>query len=154
METNIKSKIEYSLKQATKKDIELLIKYKLSTILDYAKDLSKNELTKIKNYVSNNVPKEINDYKLVVVDDNVVGSILVSNYEYDILLDEIYLEENYRNLGIGSDLIKKVLNNNKIVYLWVYKDNIKALNLYKKLGFHILEETETRYKMFYNVNKF
>ena len=154
MGTNIKSKIEYSLKQATKKDIELLIKYKLSTILDYAKDLSKNELTKIKNYVSNNVPKEINDYKLVVVNDNVVGSILVSNYEYGILLDEIYLEENYRNLGIGSDLIKKVLNNNKIVYLWVYKDNIKALNLYKKLGFHILEETETRYKMFYNVNKF
>ena len=149
MGTNIKSKIEYSLKQATKKDIELLIKYKLSTILDYAKDLSKNELTKIKNYVSNNVPKEINDYKLVVVNDNVVGSILVSNYEYGILLDEIYLEENYRNLGIGSDLI-----NNKIVYLWVYKDNIKALNLYKKLGFHILEETETRYKMFYNVNKF
>ena len=152
METNIKSKIEYNLRQATKEDIDLLIKYKLSTILEYAKELSKNELAKIKNYVNDNVPKEINDYKIIVVNNKIVGAILVSNYEDGILLDEIYLKENYRNLGIGSNLIKRVLDNNKIVYLWVYKDNIKALNLYKRLGFHILEETETRYKMVYNVN--
>ena len=67
-----------------------------------------------------------------------------------VLLDEIFLDENYRNKGIGSSIISKIFKTNNIVYLWVYKDNIKAINLYKKLGFNLVEETETRYYMKYS----
>ena len=66
------------------------------------------------------------------------------------LLDEIYLEEEYRNKGIGTEIIKDILNNNDVVYLWVYKENEKAISLYKKLGFNVIEETESRYCMKYN----
>ena len=31
--------------------------------------------------------------------------------------------------------------------IWVYKENIKAISLYKKLGFEVVEETQTRYYM-------
>lgn len=62
-------------------------------------------------------------------------------------MDEIYLEEQYRSKGIGTNIIKQVLNENKIVYLWVYKDNVKAIKLYENLGFIVEEETETRYFM-------
>ena len=34
----------------------------------------------------------------------------------------------------------------------VYKDNIKAFNLYKKLGFKIKEETDSRYYMEFQNN--
>ena len=66
------------------------------------------------------------------------------------LLDEIYLEEEYRNKGIGTKIIMDILNNNDVVYLWVYKENEKAISLYKKLGFNVIKETESRYYMKYN----
>ena len=48
-------------------------------------------------------------------------------------------------LFIGSKLINDVKHEN--VYLWVYKNNTSAISLYKKLGFEIIDETETRFKM-------
>ena len=69
------------------------------------------------------------------------------------LINEIYLEEEYRNKGIGSDIIKNIINVHDIVYLWVYKLNSKAISLYKKLGFIIIEETDTRYYMKYEKRK-
>ena len=44
-------------------------------------------------------------------------------------------------------------SNNKNIYLWVYKENIKAVSLYKRLGFKIIDETESRYYMEYNVKR-
>lgn len=44
----------------------------------------------------------------------------------------------------------EILKKNNIVYLWVYKDNINAIRLYKKAGFNIIEETNTRYYMRYS----
>lgn len=35
----------------------------------------------------------------------------------------------------------------KPIYLWVYKQNKKAIKLYKRLGFKIINETDTRYFM-------
>ena len=80
----------------------------------------------------------------------IVGCILLTNNDNGKLLDEIYLEEEYRNKGIGTKIIMDILNNNDVVYLWVYKENEKAISLYKKLGFNVIEETESRYYMKYN----
>ena len=65
------------------------------------------------------------------------------------MLDEIYVEQEYRNKGIGTDIIKNVINENDIIYLWVYKENVKAISLYKKLGFNVIDETDSRYYMKY-----
>ena len=80
----------------------------------------------------------------------IIGCILLTNNDNGKLLDEIYLEEEYRNKGIGTKIIMDILNNNDVVYLWVYKENEKAISLYKKLGFNVIEETESRYYMKYN----
>ena len=76
--------------------------------------------------------------------------MLLTNNGNGKLLDELYLEEEYRNNKIGTDIIKNILNKNDVVYLWVYKLNTKAISLYKRLGFQIMEETETRYYMKYS----
>ena len=68
------------------------------------------------------------------------------------MLDEIFLDDEYRNKGIGSSILSKILESNDIVYLWVYKENINAIRLYKKMGFNVKEETETRYYMKYLKN--
>ena len=71
------------------------------------------------------------------------------------IIDEIYIEKEFRNNGIGTDIIMKVVkkSNNKNIYLWVYKENIKAVSLYERLGFKIIDETESRYYMEYNVKR-
>ena len=142
--------MDYKLIKSSNDDIEKLIDYKKKTIFEYAKDLSENEINKINNYVKNNVPKLLNNYFNIVVDNKVVGCLLLTDKDDGILLDEIYLEEKYRNKGIGTNIIKEVINNNDIIYLWVYKENVQAISLYKKLGFNVIEETESRYYMKYS----
>ena len=142
--------MNYKLIKSSNDDVEKLIDYKKKTIFEYAKDLSENEINKINNYVKNTVPKLLNNYSNIVVDNKVVGCLLLTDKDDGTLLDEIYLEEKYRNKGIGTNIIKEVISNNDIIYLWVYKENIQAISLYKKLGFVVIEETESRYYMKYS----
>ena len=143
---------KYKLENASIKDIERIKKYKLNTIFDYAKDLDKNEIERINNYVNETIPKQIDEYKNIVLNNIIVGSFLITKNENGLLLDEIFIEEQYRNKGIGTSIIKDVVSkSNSNVYLWVYNDNIKAFNLYNKIGFNIKEETDSRYYMEYKV---
>ena len=143
---------KYKLENASIKDIERIKKYKLNTIFEYAKDLDKEEVEKINNYVNKTISNQIFEYKNIVLNNIIVGSFLITKNENGLLLDEIFIEEQYRNKGIGTSIIKDVVSkSNNNVYLWVYKDNIKAVNLYNKLGFNIKEETDSRYYMEYKV---
>ena len=143
---------KYKLENASIKDIERIKKYKLNTIFEYAKDLDKKEVEKINNYVNKTISKQIFEYKNIVLNNIIVGSFLITKNENGLLLDEIFIEEQYRNKGIGTSIIKDVVSkSNNNVYLWVYKDNIKAVNLYNKIGFNIKEKTDSRYYMEYKV---
>lgn len=108
-------------------------------------------MTKIDNYICESIPTLINEYKNIIYNKKIIGSILIRKIDDGLLLDEIFIEKEYRNKGFGSSIIKNyVLDSDDNIYLWVYKDNIKAFNLYKKLGFKIKEETDSRYYMEYS----
>ncbi len=141
--------VQFCLRKGKVEDIELLIKYKLSTIYAFAEDLVEEEKKQINAYVNKNVFKLLNDYQVILIEDRVVGCLLVRNYEDGKLLDEIYIEEKYRNKGIGTLLIQNVISRQSVVYLWVYQKNVKAIALYEKLGFKKINETDTRYFMKY-----
>jgi ribosomal protein S18 acetylase RimI-like enzyme len=145
--------MKYNLTVADNNDINQLIRYKLNIIFEYANDLPKDEVNRIKKYAEKNVPLQLNNYKMINVENKKVGCLLVEDKDDGVLLDEIYIDEEYRNRKIGSDIIKNILLNNNIVYLWIYKLNKKAISLYKKLRFVVLEETDTRYYMKYEFNK-
>lgn len=145
--------MDYVLKRVTVEDIEYLIKCKLNNIFEYVDELSKQEIVRIEEYVNRTIPQQIENYKIIIVDNKVAGCVLVESKDDGFLLDEIYIESNFRNKGIGTEIIKNILFNKEIVYLWVYKANEKAIKLYKKLGFNILEQTETRYYMKYESKK-
>ena len=142
--------LKYNLINATNKDTDYIKKSKLYNIFTYADDLQKDEVMRINNYVDENIPVEITDYKIIMCNKNKVGCLLVAKKDDGVILDEIFLEEEYRNKGIGIDIIKNILKINPIVYLWVYKKNIKAISLYKKMEFKIINETENRYYMKYS----
>ncbi|MFA7121199.1 MAG: hypothetical protein WC277_06940, partial [Bacilli bacterium] len=63
--------MKYKLISAQEENLELLIKYKLKTIFEYAVNLSEEEIKKINRYVKNNIPKQINNYKIISVNKNI-----------------------------------------------------------------------------------
>ena len=140
----------YKLVKASKKDILRLIKYKKDIIYMYSKDLAEDERNKIDEYVITSVNEMFKDYYNIIIDDKIIGSILLKDMPQGKLLDEIYLEKDFRNTGIGTDIIRKMLKKNRNIYLWVYKENEKAISLYNRLGFIIVDETDSRYYMKYD----
>ena len=145
----------YKLVKSSKKDIPRLIQYKKDIIYMYSKDLAEDERNKIDEYIITSVNEMFKYYYNIIIDDKIIGSVSIKDLENTKLLDEIYLEKGFRNKGIGTDIIMKVLkeSDNKNIYLWVYKENSKAVSLYKRLGFKIIDETESRYYMEYNVKR-
>lgn len=140
----------YKLVKASKKDIPRLIKYKKDIIYMYSKDLVEDERNKIDEYVITSANEMFEDYYNIIIDDKIIGSILLKDMPQGKLIDEIYIEKEFRNTGIGTDIIRKILEKNRNIYLWVYKENEKAISLYKRLGFIIVDETESRYYMKYD----
>lgn len=141
--------MEYDLIKATNNDIDFIKKAKLYNILKYAHDLTEEEILNINNYVEKSILVEMSNYKIIVHDNQKIGCLLVTKKENTMTLDEIYLEE-YRNKKIGTNIIANILKSNPLVYLWVYKENTKAISLYKKMKFKVINETETRYYMEYS----
>lgn len=145
--------MNYKLAKALSKDKNIIFKYKLNNTLEYAENISEKELRAIKYELKNDIDKNLNNYWIIVIEGKEKGCVEVTRKNNALSLKELYIEEEHRNKGIGTNIIKEVLRNNKIVYLWVYKDNNKAISLYKKLGFRIIEETKTRYHMKYEENR-
>mgnify|MGYP000902202806 FL=1 len=140
----------YKLVKASKEDIPRLIKYKKDIIYMYSKDLVEDERNKIDEYVITSANEMFEDYYNIIIDDKIIGSILLKDMPQGKLIDEIYIEKEFRNNGIGTDIIRKMLENNRNIYLWVYKENKKAISLYNRLGFIIVDETDSRYYMKYD----
>ena len=140
----------YKLVKASKKDIPRLIKYKKDIIYMYSKDLVEDERNKIDEYVIISANEMFEDYYNIIIDDKIIGSILLKDMPQGKLIDEIYIEKEFRNNGIGTDIIRKMLEKNRNIYLWVYKENKKAISLYNRLGFIIVDETDSRYYMKYD----
>ena len=71
--------MNYTLINATAKDIDYLKKVKTYNIMEYAHDLSKEEITQINKYVEESALEEIKDLKLIIDENNkTIGCILVS----------------------------------------------------------------------------
>ncbi len=140
---------EYHLIKATKKDFDQINQYRLKTIITKQKP-NQEEQNKIENYIKETLKEHIKDYQMIIVDNKKVGT--VGYYEIEkntILIEELFIEKNYRHQQIGTSIIeniKKEIKKQKLI-LWVYKNNPSAISLYKHLGFKQAEETEERIKM-------
>src|SRR5574344_2793033 len=107
---NLKVEIKYQLEKANCNNIDIIKKYKLASILDYANNISVEEKNKIINYVENNLPKQLQDYQVIISNNKIIGCVLVEPKDDGILIDELYIESEYRNMGIGSNILKQILN--------------------------------------------
>lgn len=92
----------------------------------------------------------LDEAKIIVVDCISAGWLQVHENEQEIALHQIHLMPRYRNGAIGTRIISHIIGDaiagRKKVTLSAYKNN-PALNLYKRLGFEIASEDETKYHL-------
>ncbi len=85
--------------------------------------------------------------KIIVFEEKDVGYWEVSEKETETVLISIRLLPKYQRRGIGTKIIKDLLNaSQKPVRLQVLKVN-PAKKLYERLGFEIFDETDTHFLM-------
>ena len=83
--------------------------------------------------------------------DEIVGYSILSNFwsnEFGgnlLVIDELYVRENFRGKGIGTNFIKYIIenkfNNAVALQLEATPDNVRARKLYESLGFKLHKNT-------------
>ena len=114
-------------KKALKKDLPMLVEYKLLTITPYIKE--KNEQLKAIAYVNNFIMDNYKECILIYSFLKPIGAYLIKDKE----LDTLYIKDNYQNKGIGSKVLEKI--KDEIDKIKVKKENKNAIQFYQKNGF-------------------
>lgn len=82
-------------------------------------------------------------FDVIIADDQVVGNLYVDAGDDEILLVDINLLPEFRNRGIGSALLRDLLDeaedSNKPVNLHVAQGN-PVVCLYQRIGFELVED--------------
>lgn len=131
--------LDYKLVNGKEKDSDILTSIKLVTMIDDEMDkvLSYTEKAKIRKSIDMNIERTCESYKIIYVDNKIAGAYLVLPYLDGYIIDEIFLFDEFRNQGIGSDIINNLAKKYDSLYIWVYKNNERAINLFKRLGFRL-----------------
>lgn len=61
--------------------------------------MSQEEITRINNYVKKHIPIQLENYKIIYVNNKKIEYLLVENKDDGVLLNEIYLEKNIEIKG-------------------------------------------------------
>lgn len=139
---------ELVIRKAEEKDAEIFLQY-FNTVgaetdfLGFGAEGPKLTIEEEKEVFRNSTPK--NFFLIAEIEEKIVGSCSINTNEKRIrsaYFGElgIVVLKNYWNLGIGYNLIKTAIKYGKQaglkkINLDTRKDNQKAINLYKKLGF-------------------
>lgn len=103
-----------------------------------------------------NTDFKLSDYKIIVLENKDIGFIQLDESGNTFNITEIHIVPEYRGQAIGSHIINDILrddkNHDKTITIGCFLLNQRAKNLYEKLGFKIINETETHYEMEYDRN--
>lgn len=137
--------LDYKIVDAKDKDIDILISIKSVTMIDNEMDkvLSPVEKNKIKKNIQKNIELNYEKYKIIYFKNEIIGAYVVLPYENGYMIDELYIFENYRNKKVGNSIVESLKQQYTLLYVWVYKNNFRAINFFKKLGFIIQSEGRT-----------
>jgi len=136
---------KYVMRKAKESDLDLVYQSELETVGENKDD------PKVQRYIKQDVKDSIGHTKIIVVDGKDVGVYQAYETNYYGLregkrdwwyLAHIYIKPEYRNLGIGSDIIKKDIKTHDKILLQVMKSNKRAQKLYKSLGFIVDMEND------------
>ncbi|MDU1412306.1 MAG: GNAT family N-acetyltransferase [Clostridium sp.] len=133
---------------ATTCDIEIIFQLN-KTLIEKYEDISKIDYKKVLEWVRKKIESNINEYTCIFENDNKVGYFYFHKVEEKMEVDDLYIFKEYRNRGIGTEILKKCISETNLpIFLYVFTKNTKAVSLYEKLGFKVVENIkDSRYVM-------
>lgn len=143
------------LRKVNQEDFEFLFYLKKKSLQKYIQQTWGWDEQWQRDYFSKNFnPKEL---KIIVQNHQDIGVISIIDKDDKLFLSKIEILPTFQSKGIGSSLIKDILEKanllKKNVTLQVLKVNKRAKSLYERLGFEILDENESHYFMEYEAKK-
>ena len=103
---------------------------------------------KIINDLEEIINNDLNYFYVYEIDGKVVGFIHYTKLYNSVDLVDIIVSEEYQNQLIGSTLIDFIITNlsaDDKIYLEVNTNNKKAINLYQKFGFKVINIRKNYY---------
>lgn len=139
--------IIYTLRKAEEKDFDITHTIKLDAMKDYITQTwgwdeeLQNKFHREEFYRDN--------IYMVEIEGRPVGTVGINEIDKDIFINRIYLLKEFQSKGIGSSVLKKIIDENKekVIRLAVLKVNTKAKKLYDSLGFEVFSEGNEHWKM-------
>lgn len=141
--------MKFDIVKITKDDIETIYNIKRASIFDYVNGIwGWDEAYQLEDF---NYSFVIDNFRKVVINNEIIGFYELDETDTIINITEIHLIKKFQGKGIGTEIIKSIINKgkeiNKNIKLGVFKENTMAKKLYLQLGFNIYEETATHYLM-------
>lgn len=143
--------MNYSFRPVTFDDFDFIFELKKQSFKCYVEKIWGWEDNDQKERLRKDLEENLEHKRIITLRGKDIGVYVAHITETgDLFINDISLLKEYQNKGIGTDILKKQLEENKNkgirTILQVFKDN-KAKQLYEKLGFKIYNETETHYQM-------
>jgi ribosomal protein S18 acetylase RimI-like enzyme len=91
----------------------------------------------------------LSEISIITCEGKKVGYLKLERHPDHLYLDGLYIAKNFRSQGLGAQVLSHLMNSETLpLRLSVFKIN-PAKDLYARLGFQVLSETEHSVKMHY-----
>ena len=113
------------------------------------REIPENEVDKLKMELHQDAIDSVHKTRMIQYDYETIGMLTA----YKVLDDqywfiaEIYLVESFRGKGIAKYILQQEIDQHDKLILNVYQSNTHAIELYKSLGFEIVQDDNNRYIM-------
>jgi GNAT superfamily N-acetyltransferase len=139
--------LDYNIRNSKPEDLDFILDLVEETFKEHIiKTHGKWNLNEQHEYWQNNLDPAY--HKIIESNKDPIGIYAVSRRQDEIVLDLIFLLPEYQGLGIGSNLLFKLIeeskNKSKKLRLRSLRSNRKAIEFYLKKGFKIYKEDEKR----------
>lgn len=130
--------MELVLKRCSELDIENIFLFN-KHLIDTYENLENIDYEYVLRWISLKIEKNIHEYTSIYLFDQLVGYYRFHEVDDKMELDDFFVIEEYRNKGIGTAVLKQLIQTNKTIFLYVFVKNIHAIRLYERFGFKIIE---------------
>lgn len=143
--------MEIIFKNATSSDVDRIFELNKKLINDYETNMNL-DFDKIFDWVGRKIKNNIESYKCIYFNGTKAGYFFLHNEGEKLELDDLFIFEEFQGKGIGTRVLEYIdsiaREQNKDVLLYVFIKNHRAVNLYLRNGFEIVENAHnSRYVM-------
>ena len=124
-----------NFKQANVEDVDVIYELSKDLIIKYEKQ---GDIDFILNWMHTKINNHIEEYQVIYQDDIKVGYFRLFMQEGYKELDDFYIFKEFRNHGIGTEVLSQICK--EPIQLYVFNENIKAIALYERFGFKIIQD--------------